>query len=84
MLHLLVFPESRVQFIKLLGQAGILTELNASLSASEVDFWSYAIGLREVLGNSNPELPFTSPSSKVKLDGVLHGSPDAENFITTT
>ncbi|KAF8909026.1 hypothetical protein CPB84DRAFT_1813266 [Gymnopilus junonius] len=57
MLHLFVFPESRVQFIKLLGQAGILSELNAGLS---VDFWSYTVGLREILGPSNPELPISS------------------------
>jgi len=53
MLHLYVFPESRVQFLKLLGQAGLLPELNADLGigfGSELDFWSYSSGLGEVLG----------------------------------
>lgn len=46
MLHLYVFPDSRAQFLKLLGQAGMLPELNTGLGlgfgATEVDFWSYA------------------------------------------
>jgi hypothetical protein len=54
MLHLYVFPESRVQFLKLLGQAGLLLELNMDLGIGfgsiELDFWSYSNGLGEVLG----------------------------------
>ena len=54
-LHLFVFPESRAQFLKLLGQAGLLPEVNIGLGvgfgASEIDFWSYASGLDEVSGS---------------------------------
>ena len=53
-LHLYVFPESRAQFLKLLGQAGLLPELNIGLGigfgSTEIDFWSYASGLSDVLG----------------------------------
>ncbi|KAF8168093.1 hypothetical protein B0H34DRAFT_45161 [Crassisporium funariophilum] len=54
LLHLFVFPESRVQFLTLLGQAGLLPELNVGLGigfgSTEIDFWSYASGLGNVSG----------------------------------
>jgi len=80
LLHLFVFPESRVQFLKILGQAGLLPELNVSLGmgfgSSEIDFWSYASGLGDVL-RANPELLKTAASSKDKLDDSgVKGSPN--------
>lgn len=57
MLRLFVFPESRAKFLQLLGQAGMLAELNVELGiglgATEVDFWSYASGLAEAMGTNN-------------------------------
>ncbi|PPQ80830.1 hypothetical protein CVT25_001955 [Psilocybe cyanescens] len=64
LLHLFIFPESRVQFLKLLAQAELLPELNVGLGigfgSTEVDFWSYASGL----GDSIASLPKTAVLSK--------------------
>ncbi|CAA7265796.1 unnamed protein product [Cyclocybe aegerita] len=53
-LHLFVFPDSRAQFLKLLGHAGLLPEVNIGLGigfgSTEVEFWSYASGLGELDG----------------------------------
>jgi len=55
MLQLFMFPESRAQFLKLLGQAGLLPELNIGLSigfgSSEIEFWSYASDLGDAPGS---------------------------------
>lgn len=49
LLHLFIFPESRVQFLALLSQAGLWSELSNDLGiqseSTEVDFWSYVSGL---------------------------------------
>ncbi|KAF4623334.1 hypothetical protein D9613_001811 [Agrocybe pediades] len=49
MLHLFIFPESRVQFLTLLAQASLLQEVNMGLGlgvgASDINFWSYASDL---------------------------------------
>ncbi|KAF9453820.1 hypothetical protein P691DRAFT_812435 [Macrolepiota fuliginosa MF-IS2] len=51
LLQLFIYPDSRVQFLKLLGKAGLLPDLGATLdsdfSMSEVEFWSYTNGLSE-------------------------------------
>ncbi|KAH9486929.1 Meiotically up-regulated gene 65 protein [Psilocybe cubensis] len=56
LLHLFIFPESRVQFLKLLAQADLLSELNVGLGigfgSTEIDFWSYASGLGESVGST--------------------------------
>lgn len=48
LLRLFIFPDSRASFLKILGLAGLLPELNMGLGigwgASEVQFWSYASG----------------------------------------
>jgi hypothetical protein len=63
-LHLFIFPESRAQFLKLLGQAGLLLSLNLSLDSgmTELDFWSYASGLAELPGSE--EVILKSPLAK--------------------
>jgi len=44
-----IYPDSRAQFLELLGHSGILPEMNIGLgigwSATDIDFWSYASGL---------------------------------------
>jgi len=44
-----IYPDSRAQFLELLGHSGILPEMNVGLgigwSATDIDFWSYASGL---------------------------------------
>ncbi|KDR84995.1 hypothetical protein GALMADRAFT_218079 [Galerina marginata CBS 339.88] len=80
LLHLFVFPESRVQFLRLLAQAGLLTELNVGLGvgfgSTEIDFWSYASGFGEALGADAKPLQ-TSVSSNGKLVQVSASSEDA-------
>jgi len=53
LLQLFVYPDSRVQFLKLLGRAGLLPDLAVSIgsdfNASEVEFWSYTSGLTDEL-----------------------------------
>lgn len=48
-----VYPDSRVQFRKLLGTAGFLPDLSvrvgSGFSASEIEFWSYVSDLDEAL-----------------------------------
>jgi hypothetical protein len=49
LLRSFIFPDSRAQFLELLGRSGLLPEMNIGLgigwSATEIDFWSYATGL---------------------------------------
>jgi len=46
LLHLFIFPESRVRFLRLLSQAGLWSELdNGQSESTEVGFWSYVNGL---------------------------------------
>ena len=51
MLHLFIFPQSRVQFLVLLSQAGVLSELESGLGiqseSTEIDFWSYVNELED-------------------------------------
>lgn len=53
-LSIFIFPESRVQFLKLVAQAGLLAELNVELGigfdGTEIDFWSYVSGLENEAG----------------------------------
>lgn len=53
LLHLFIYPDSRVQFVKLLGKVGLLADLGVSIgsdfSTSELEFWSYTSGLDEEL-----------------------------------
>ncbi|KAF8973928.1 hypothetical protein BDZ97DRAFT_1648189 [Flammula alnicola] len=71
MLHLFVFPESRVQFLKLLGQAGLLPEVNVGLGinfgSTEIEFWSYASGLGDVAGADQFLKP---PASSSKASSI--------------
>ena len=49
LLHLFIYPESRVRFLKLLSEAGLWSELNNCLEiqseSTEIDFLSYVNGL---------------------------------------
>ena len=78
MLRLFVFPESRAQFLKLLGQAGMLPELNVELGigfgSTEIDFWSYASGLVDTVGSK--EVLKTG-----KLDGAESGEAPLEKTV---
>ncbi len=80
MLRLFVFPESRAQFLKLLGQAGMLPELNVELGigfgSTEIDFWSYASGLVDTVGSK--EVLKTQ-----KLDEAESGEAPLENTVAT-
>ncbi|KAJ3575628.1 hypothetical protein NP233_g963 [Leucocoprinus birnbaumii] len=53
LLQMFVYPDSRAQFLKLLGRAGLLADLSVSIgpdfSTSELEFWSYTNGLDEEL-----------------------------------
>jgi len=63
LLHLFIYPESRVRFLKLLSQAGLRSELNNCLGlqseSTEIDFLSYVNGL----GNSEVLKSKTESSS---------------------
>ncbi len=80
MLRLFVFPESRAQFLKLLGQAGMLPELNVELGigfgSTEIDFWSYASGLVDTVGSK--EVLKTR-----KLDEAESGEAPLEKTVAT-
>ncbi|KIM85209.1 hypothetical protein PILCRDRAFT_817208 [Piloderma croceum F 1598] len=49
LLHSFIFPDSRAQFLELLGQCGLLPEMNVGIgigwTTTDIDFWSYASGL---------------------------------------
>jgi hypothetical protein len=49
LLHSFIFPDSRAQFLELLGQCGLLSEMNVGIgigwTTTDIDFWSYASGL---------------------------------------
>jgi hypothetical protein len=68
LLHSFIYPDSRAEFLELLGRAKLLPELNIRLgvgwSASEVDFWSYES--LDVLGKETND-----GVSLVNLDGNL-------------
>ncbi|KAF9015166.1 hypothetical protein BDQ17DRAFT_1229141 [Cyathus striatus] len=60
-LHTFVYPESRVQFLKLLSLTGLLSEMNIDLHGdNEIDFWSYA----NELGHGVLEAPNIKSSIK--------------------
>jgi hypothetical protein len=75
-----VFPESRVQFLKLLGQAGLLPELNFGLGigfgSTEIDFWSYASGLGDALGGDalRTKAPVLGERALTMVSGQLKSS----------
>ncbi|KAF9481428.1 hypothetical protein BDN70DRAFT_803620 [Pholiota conissans] len=78
MLHLFVFPDSRAQLLKMLGQAGMLPELNTGLGlgfgATEIDFWSYASGLDEVSFSTEPLI-----SSSTQIASESKGDKSSSN-----
>jgi len=59
LLHLFIFPESRVRFLRLLSQAGLWSELNNGSESTEVGFWSYVnrLGSGEVPKSKTESLP---------------------------
>ena len=67
-LLLFMFPESRAEFIKLLGKADLLKELDNALGtllgASEVDFFSYANGLANRFNAEASLQPIIRPSPR--------------------
>jgi len=50
LLHSFTYPESRVQFLKVLANAGLLPELNETfgVDSTDIEFWSYASSLEVV------------------------------------
>lgn len=50
LLHSFTYPESRVQFLKVLANADLLLELNATfgVDSTNIEFWSYASSLEVV------------------------------------
>ncbi|KAF9456192.1 hypothetical protein BDZ94DRAFT_1178243 [Collybia nuda] len=48
LLRFFVFPDSRVEFLRILGLAGLLSELHLGIGVSEVEFWSYNYELGEL------------------------------------
>ncbi|KAH9898392.1 hypothetical protein C8Q73DRAFT_684699 [Cubamyces lactineus] len=56
LMGMFVYPDSRAQFLQLLGQAGLLAELRTGMGASEsaraLDFWSYTQDLEDVSNSS--------------------------------
>ncbi|KAJ3512431.1 hypothetical protein NLJ89_g3519 [Agrocybe chaxingu] len=80
-LHLFVFPDSRAQLLKLLGQVGLLPEVNTGLGigfgSTEVEFWSYASGLGELDG---ADKLLTTSMSAARLGSE---SPSKRSVATT-
>lgn len=60
LLQSFIFPDSRAQFLELLGRSGLLPEMNVSLgvgwSAADIDFWSYASGLDKTVALEDAKL----------------------------
>jgi hypothetical protein len=75
LLQIFVYPESRVQFIKLLGKADLLSDLGVSIgpnfTASEVDFWSYTSGLSEELKRLDIKDAAPTPATSSSLLSLL-------------
>lgn len=55
-----IYPDSRAQFLELLGFTGLLPEMNVGLgigwSTTDIDFWSYASGLDKRVEEDDAEL----------------------------
>jgi hypothetical protein len=58
-----IYPDSRAQFLELLGYSGLLPEMNVALgigwSATDIDFWSYASGLDKKVEEDDAKLEET-------------------------
>ncbi|PPQ64268.1 hypothetical protein CVT24_008406 [Panaeolus cyanescens] len=82
-LQQLIYPESRAQFIKLLVQSDLMSEIKGQLPVlpSEIDFWSYAEGIGalmkpEAVDKPSSNASTTKPRSLLATSSaVLQASP---------
>ncbi|KXN90026.1 hypothetical protein AN958_05031 [Leucoagaricus sp. SymC.cos] len=81
LLQIFVYPDSRVQFLRLLGKAGLLPDLRINIGSdfntSEVEFWSYTSDLEEP---KHLDIRDTSPTPNTSTSLLLasHQLSDGE------
>jgi len=91
LLRSFIYPDSRAQFLELLGHSGLLPEMNVALgigwSSTEIDFWSYVSGLDLKVEEDDVAVRERGEKEKAKADehaAVVEGRAEVLADAPTT